>query len=283
MSKPGKYSQINTITTATFLVFHIGAVAALFNFTWTAFWTAIFLNWVALSLGIGMAYHRLLTHRSYKVPKPIEYFLTVCATLALEGGPVFWVGTHRIHHQFSDKEGDPHSPRDGAWWAHLLWMVFGKSYHNETRLMGRYAMDLAKDPVHRWLNTYHWVPLTVVGFLLLAVGGIPVVLWAIFLRVTLGHHFTWMVNSITHMWGGRRFETRDDSTNNLWVALLTFGEGWHNNHHAHPTSARHGLAWYELDITWLEIRLLQTLGIAKAVRVAAVDEPIPGSIEKAAA
>ena len=238
-----------------------------------------------------MGYHRLLTHRSYKVPRAIEYFLTICATLSLEGGPIFWVGTHRIHHQHSDKEGDPHSPRDGAWWAHLLWMVFGKGYHNETKLMGRYAPDLAKDKFHVGLNTWHWVPLTTLGFVLLGIGAYTgglygatsMVLWGIFLRVTLGHHFTWMVNSITHIWGERRFNTRDDSTNNWWVALLTFGEGWHNNHHAHPTSARHGLAWYELDITWIEIWVLGKLGLAKNIKVAKTNQPIPGTVEKAAA
>jgi len=109
------------------------------------------------------------------------------------------------------------------------------------------------------------------------------VLWGIFLRVTLGHHFTWMVNSVTHIWGERRFNTRDDSTNNWWVALLTFGEGWHNNHHAHPTSARHGLAWYELDITWIEIWVLGKLGLAKNIKVAKTNQAIPGTVEKAAA
>lgn len=278
-----RYNSVSATTTITFAIFHAGAIAALFFFSWPAFWMAVFLNWVALSLGIGMAYHRLLTHRSYKVPRYLEYFLTLCATLALEGGPIFWVGTHRIHHQHSDKEGDPHSPRHGAWWAHILWMVFGKGYHNQTQLMGRYAPDLNRDPFYRWLNTYHWVPLTVLGIGLWVFGGLSMMLWGIFFRVTFGHHVTWAVNSVTHMWGERRFQTRDDSTNNWWVALLTFGEGWHNNHHAHPTSARHGLAWYELDITWLEIRLLQALGIAKQVKVAAVDEAIPGTTEKAAA
>ena len=278
-----RYNTVSATTTITFAIFHAGAIAALFFFSWPAFWMAVFLNWVALSLGIGMAYHRLLTHRSYKVPKYLEYFLTLCATLALEGGPIFWVGTHRIHHQHSDKEGDPHSPRHGAWWAHMLWMVFGKGYHNQTQLMGRYAPDLNRDPFYRWLNTYHWVPLTVLGIGLWIFGGFSMMLWGIFFRVTFGHHVTWAVNSVTHMWGERRFQTRDDSTNNWWVALLTFGEGWHNNHHAHPTSARHGLAWYELDITWLEIRLLQALGIAKQVKVASVDEAIPGTTEKAAA
>jgi stearoyl-CoA desaturase (delta-9 desaturase) len=100
-------------------------------------------------------------------------------------------------------------------------------------------------------------------------------LWGIFLRVTVGHHATWLVNSATHMWGSRRFKTRDDSRNNWWVAILTFGEGWHNNHHAHPTSARHGLAWYELDITWLQLRALEMMGVIKNLKVAKIDAALP--------
>ncbi len=277
-----RYARIHWLTTVVMGLFHVLGFAAFFFFNWTAFWTALALHWIALSLGIGMGYHRLLTHRSYKVPKFIEYFLAVCATLTLEGGPLFWVGTHRIHHQHSDKEGDPHTPRHGAWWAHMLWIVFGQGNHNNTAMMARYAPDLGRDPFHRWLNTYHWVPLTALGFVLLAIGGIPMVLWCIFLRVTVGLHVTWLVNSITHMWGSRRFATRDDSRNNWWVGLLTFGEGWHNNHHAHPTSARHGLAWYEFDLTWLQIRLLQMLGVAKAVKVARTDAVL-NEVEKQAA
>jgi fatty-acid desaturase len=277
-----RYARINWLTTVVMGLFHVLGFAAFFFFNWTAFWTALALHWIALSLGIGMGYHRLLTHRSYKVPKFIEYFLAICATLTLEGGPLFWVGTHRIHHQHSDKEGDPHTPRHGAWWAHMLWIVFGQGNHNNTAMMARYAPDLGRDPFHRWLNTYHWVPLTALGFVLLAIGGIPMVLWCIFLRVTVGLHVTWLVNSITHMWGSRRFATRDDSRNNWWVGLLTFGEGWHNNHHAHPTSARHGLAWYEFDLTWLQIRLLQMLGVAKAVKVARTDAVL-NEVEKQAA
>jgi fatty-acid desaturase len=261
----------NWTTFTAFAVFHAGAIAALFFFSWTAFWTAFALNWVALSWGIGMGYHRLHTHRGYKCPKWFEYFTALCSTLALEGGPIFWVGTHRIHHQFSDKPGDPHSPHDGAWWSHILWMVFGEGYHNKTALMGRYAPDLARDPFYRWLNTYHWVPLTVLGVILLAVGGIPMVLWGIFFRVTFGHHTTWAVNSVTHIWGSRRFNTRDDSRNNWWVGVLTFGEGWHNNHHAHPTSVRHGLAWYELDITWLQLKALEKIGLIRNLKVAKVN------------
>ena len=143
--------------------------------------------------------------------------------------------------------------------------------------MSKYAPDLAKHRFYVWLNNYHWVPMVVLGLLLFAIGGLPMMLWGICLRVVVGLHATWLVNSATHMWGSRRFNTRDDSRNNWWVALLTFGEGWHNNHHAHPTSARHGLAWYEFDHSWIPIKLLKVLGIAKAVRVATVTSPIGGT------
>ena len=277
-----KYDRINWLTALVMIAFHVGAVAAFFYFSWAALFAAVLLHWIALTFGIGMGYHRLLTHRGYKVPKWIEYTFAVCGTLALEGGPIFWVGTHRIHHQFSDKPGDPHSPRDGAWWAHVMWIIFGEGNHNNTAVMAKYAPDLGRDKFHVWLNTYHWVPLTVLGFTLLAVFGWPMVLWAIFLRVTVGLHATWLVNSATHMWGSKRFPTRDDSRNNWWVALLTFGEGWHNNHHAHPVSARHGLAWYELDVSWLQIRLLEKLGLAKGVKVAKTTTALPASELEAA-
>ncbi len=271
MTKP---DTINWSTLIAFTLFHIGSVVALFHVDWTAIAVAAVIYWTSLSWGIGMGYHRLLTHRSYVVPKPLEYFLTVFGTLALEGGPISWVGIHRIHHQNSDKEGDPHSPRDGAWWAHLFWMILGQAEHNNTGEWARYTPDLGKDPVHRWLNTYHYVPLAVLGVLLYAIGGYTWVLWGVFFRVSAGQHATWLVNSATHMWGARRFNTRDMSRNNWWVGLITFGEGWHNNHHAHPNSARHGLAWYEIDVTYYSIRLLEILGIAKKVKVAAVDQPM---------
>ena len=276
------YDRINWLTALVMIGFHVGAVAAFFFFSWSALFAALALHWIALTFGIGMGYHRLLTHRGYKVPRWIEYSFAVCGTLALEGGPIFWVGTHRIHHQFSDKPGDPHSPRDGAWWAHVMWIIFGEGNHNNTALMSKYAPDLGRDKFYVWLNTYHWVPLTVLGLTLLAVAGWPMVLWAIFLRVTFGLHATWLVNSATHLWGSKRFPTRDDSRNNWWVALLTFGEGWHNNHHAHPVSARHGLAWYELDVSWLQIRLLEKLGLAQGVKVAKTTTALPAGEREAA-
>lgn len=279
-TSPYRLENVNWVTTIALALFHVGAVASLFFFEWKAVLTAAVLYWLCIGCGIGMGYHRLLTHRSYKVPKLIEYFFAVCGTLTLEGGPIFWVATHRIHHQKSDQEGDPHSPHDGPWWSHMGWILFGESKHNDTWAMTKYAPDLGKDPFYRWLNTYHYVPMIILGLILFAVGGLPMLLWGVCTRVVVGLHSTWLVNSASHMWGARRFETRDDSRNNWWVALLTFGEGWHNNHHAHPASARHGLAWFELDITWIQIRLLSWLGLARNIIVAKLPEK---SRKKAAA
>jgi sn-1 stearoyl-lipid 9-desaturase len=266
---------LNWITAIAMTGFHIGAVAALFYIDYGAMLAALILYYAGGMLGIGMAYHRLLTHRSYRTPKFIEYFLTICGTLALEGGPIFWVATHRIHHQKSDQEGDPHTPREGTFWAHMGWILMGEGLHHDASVLAKYAPDLSKDRFHVWLSNWHWLTNVVVGLGLLAYGGVPYVLWGIFFRTTVGLHATWLVNSATHLWGSRRFKTRDDSTNNWWVALLTFGEGWHNNHHAHPTSARHGLAWYELDQNWIGIRTLQLLGLAWDIKVAKIRQPLP--------
>ena len=253
--------KISWVTTIAFGSFHILAVVALFHTTWQAVVVAAVLHWTCIGWGIGMGYHRLHTHRSYKTSKFIEYFFAVCGTLTLQGGPVFWTALHRIHHQCSDQSGDPHTPRDGKWWSHMLWTLFGEELHGDTKVLGKYAPDLMKDRFYQVLTRWHWVPLVVLGLVLLAVGGWSWLLWGVFLRVVVGLHCTWLVNSATHLWGTRRFETSDDSRNSLWVSLLTFGEGWHNNHHAHPTSARHGLIWRELDVTWLQIRLLAWLGL----------------------
>jgi len=268
-----KSHQFNWVFFVTIAIFHLLAVAAIvqssFHFQWSS--VVVFLAmWVfAQNVGIGMSYHRQLTHRGYVTPGWIEYFMAGCGTMALQGGPLYWVAVHRMHHQYTDKPGDPHSPRDGAWWSHMGWILEG-TLHNDSRVLSRYAPDLAKDPVHEWLSHFHWVPVTLAGVALLLGGaayggwatGISWTLWGVFLRVTIGMHVTWLVNSATHMWGSRRFKIKDDSTNNWLVALLTGGEGWHNNHHAHPVSARHGMAWYELDVNYMGIQLLQFFGLA---------------------
>ena len=264
-------------------LFHVGALAALFMFTWQRLLVTAIIYVLAINVGIGMCYHRLLTHRGYHVPKWLEYVMTFCATLSMEGGPIFWVSTHRVHHQLSDKEGDPHTPREGGWWAHAGWILFGESLHAQTEALSRYSPDLSRDRFHVWMSKYHWLPITLSAVLLFSLGwywggfvnGIAMFLWGALLRVTLGLHATWLVNSATHMWGSRRFETRDDSRNNWWVALLTGGEGWHNNHHAHPVSARHGLKWYEIDPNFWGIWILARLGLARKVQVAKFDPDNP--------
>jgi fatty-acid desaturase len=262
--------RLNWATTLVLVLLHIMAIAALFTFNWANLAVTLFLLWFATGLGISMGYHRLHTHRSYQVPLALEYLFAVCGALTFEGGPIFWVATHRIHHQKSDMPGDPHSPHDGGWWAHVGWILMGEAKHNNTRMMSKYAPDLAKHRFYVWLNDYHWLPNVLLAGLLYAIGGVSMVLWGVGLRVVIGLHATWLVNSATHMWGSRRFETRDDSRNSWWVALITFGEGWHNNHHAHPTSARHGLTWYEFDMSWIQIQILRFFGVAKGVKVAKV-------------
>jgi fatty-acid desaturase len=275
LGRAAQGGQLSWITAIFMVAFHIGAIAALFFFSWGAVIAAAILYVFAINMGIGMGYHRLLTHRGYKTPSWVEYFLAVCATLSLEGGPIFWVATHRVHHQLSDKTGDPHTPTEGGWWAHVGWILSGESLHAQTVMLARYAPDLTKDRFHVWLSKYHWIPLTAVGLGLLAIGGWTWVLWGIFFRVTLGLHSTWLVNSATHMWGSRRFPTRDESRNNWWVALLTGGEGWHNNHHAHPVSARHGLKWYEFDPNYYGIWVLKKLGLARDIKIAQYDPQNP--------
>ncbi len=263
------------------IIFHLLALSALFFFTWSGLLAAAVMWILAQNIGIGMSYHRQLTHRGYVTPKWVEYAMATCATMALEGGPIFWVAVHRLHHQVTDKPGDPHSPRDGTWWSHMGWMLFG-TLHNHDPFLDRYVPDLKRQPFYVTLSRWHWLPVTLAGFILLFAGtfapslfgehpslhrGMSWVLWAIFLRVVLGLHVTWLVNSATHMWGSRRFATRDDSRNNWWVALLSGGEGWHNNHHAHPVSAAHGMAWYEVDVNYWGIRLLGFLGLATKIKV----------------
>jgi stearoyl-CoA desaturase (delta-9 desaturase) len=258
---------INWGTTSTLIVFHLGAVAALFFWNWKSLVVFAFLYWLTGGLGIGVGFHRLLTHRGYKTPKVVEYFLTICGVLALQGGAINWVATHRMHHAHTDTDGDPHSPRHGSWWSHVGWILTGTSQQHDEATLRRWAPDLMKDGFHRGLNKIYYVPLILLGILLLALGGWPMLLWGIFFRVTFNLHATWLVNSATHMWGRKRFETTDDSRNNWWVALLSFGEGWHNNHHANPTAARHGLRWYEIDFNWWGIRTMQLLGLAKSIKL----------------
>jgi len=245
---------------------HLGALLAPWTFTWDAFWVGVSL-YLLTSLGITLCFHRLLAHRSFSVPKWLEYILTLFGSLALQGGAIKWVATHRVHHAFSDRPQDPHSPTRGFWWAHMLWLFAYDEVLDHPTKHQRFVPDLVRDPVHRFLNSTHVLYSVLLGWLLYAWGGLPYLVWGFFVRTTFVYHGTWLVNSASHLWGYQTYDTNEGSTNNWWVALLSLGEGWHNNHHAFLHSAAHGLRWWEVDVTYLAIRALGRLGLASRIRL----------------
>lgn len=252
---------------AIVISFHLLAIPAFFTMSWANFAALMIGNWVVGSLGVGLGWHRLLTHRSFKAPKWVEYVTSIFATMSMQDPPDKWIATHRMHHAFTDTDKDPHSIRPGFWWAQIGWVVWGRAQDHDEATMKKYVPDLLKDRGHRLISRYFYVPIIVSAFLFFAIGGWQMVVWGVFARVVVGWHTTWFVNSLAHMYGKRPHDTGDMSTNNWFVAILTFGEGWHNAHHMWPTSARHGLKWYQFDMNWITIRLLEKLGLATDIRV----------------
>ncbi len=265
------------------LALHAGALMALNPawFSWSALGVCVFLHWLTGGIGICMTYHRLLTHRSFATrPRWLEYVLTAIGCCASEGGAVGWVADHRRHHAHSDDENDAHSPNRGFGWAHMFWWMTPDITADHTpEYLDRWAPDLYRDPVHAWLDRYNFLFPIAMGVGLYALGGMPWLVWGCFVRSILVLHATWLVNSATHLWGYRSHQTRDNSTNLWWVAMVTYGEGWHNNHHAFQTSARHGLRWWEIDMTYIAIRLMSFLGLAYSIKQAKVrpQPPAPRS------
>jgi stearoyl-CoA desaturase (delta-9 desaturase) len=254
------------ISVAFFAIFHALALLAPWFFSWSALGVAIFLHWLLGSIGICLGYHRLLTHRSFQVPKWLEYIITTIGTLALQGGPVFWVAGHRQHHAHPEDEvKDPYSARRGFWWSHMLWLFYQRNEFFEYESYKKYAPDIARDPYYRWLNSYFLFLQIPLGLLLYVLGGWSFVIYGVFVRAVLLWHSTWLINSASHLRGYQTFEVEDGSRNLWWAAILTYGEGWHNNHHAQPNVAPAGRRWWEVDVTWWAIQALRTLGVAKKV------------------
>lgn len=249
-----------------FSLIHLVALLAFVpsNFTWKALGVAFFLYWLTGGIGITLGFHRLVSHRSFAVPKWVEYILVFCGTLACQGGPFDWIGMHRMHHKFSDTANDPHDSNRGFWWSHIGWMLYDIPANEDVH---RFTQDIVNDPFYQFCQKYLILIQVALGLVLFAIGGWPCVIWGIFVRLVVVFHCTWLVNSATHKFGYQSHESDDHSRNCWWVALLTFGEGWHNNHHAYQYSARHGLQWWEFDLTWMTVRLLNFLGLATDVKL----------------
>jgi fatty-acid desaturase len=251
-----------------FGVFHALALLAPFCFSWKALGVMLLLHWLFGSIGICLGYHRLLTHRSLQVPKPLEYVLTIIGTLAMQGGPIFWVAGHRMHHLHTeDVDNDPYSAQRGFWWSHMLWVLYPRQKFFDYNSYRKFAPDLDKEPLYRWLDrTPNFLMLQIpVVLFLYWLGGWSFVIYGFVLRAVLLWHSTWFINSVTHVFGYKTYEIEDNSRNLWWAALLTYGEGWHNNHHAQPNVAKAGRKWWEIDMTWWAIRALQSLGLARRV------------------
>ncbi|MFZ9792351.1 MAG: acyl-CoA desaturase [Gemmataceae bacterium] len=218
-------------------------------------------------IGITLGYHRMLTHRGLSLHPFPRFFVHLAGTLALQGAPLYWALAHRVHHARSDKAGDPHSPLHGAWWSHVLWLICQRDDKTRALLVDKYIPDLTKEPIGRFFQSTYVVWNILLAATLCSLGGWSWLLWGLCMRVVLVWHMTWLINSASHIWGYRNYETSDQSRNLWWVSLFTFGEGWHNNHHAYPTAAYHGHRWWEIDATGWVISAFWITGLARDVRM----------------
>jgi fatty-acid desaturase len=261
---------INWANVIWLTILHTGCLAAPFFFSWEAVALMVGLHWLTGGIGICLGFHRHLTHLSFSTYKPVRWLLAFIGGLAGEGSVIDWVANHRKHHAHSDQEGDPHSPHEGPWWSHMFWLAFWKGPELHAEHIRRWVPDLVKDPVLRWIGAMflpsHFLAAAVIGAAGYAYGGYwmatSFLVWGMFVRLVFVLHSTWFVNSASHMWGYKNYETTDDSRNNWWVAIITYGEGWHNNHHKYPRMAPHGHKWWEFDMTYLAIRALRACGLA---------------------
>jgi len=272
------------------VLYHLIALLALssYFFSWTGVCLAI-AGALLSSLGINLCYHRMLAHKGLSCSKRVEHCLAVLGVMAYQFGPAYWVAIHRRHHQFGDGHRDPHSPATGFFWSHIGWLFTATANTDPQPIMERYAKDVLKDPFYAWLEVNgNWGRIVgASGAVYFAVGalaemlaggtiaggvqfGASLFVWGAVVRTVFVWHVTFSINSVCHCWGYRNHATPDRSRNNLVLGILALGEGWHNNHHASPRSARHGHRWWELDLTWLVIKCLAVVGL---VTILNADEP----------
>ncbi len=272
--------------TVPLCLIHVTALLAFvpYFFSWSGVILAISGHFIFGMFGITIGYHRLLTHRGFTCPRWFEHFLALLGICNLQDSPARWVAIHRMHHQHSDHQEDPHSPLVNFFWGHAGWVLVQSRAHGHINNFERYARDLLRDPFYLRLERGGLWFFVYVGHALLFTGAgaltgwlltgttagaqqlaLSWLIWAVFVRTVFVLNGTWAVNSVTHRWGYRNYETRDNSRNSWIVALFSHGEGWHNNHHAQPRAAMHGHRWWEFDCSWFFIRLFEKIGLVKNV------------------
>ncbi|HFJ9781882.1 TPA: acyl-CoA desaturase [Stenotrophomonas maltophilia] len=274
--QPGRIDWVRAVP---FALMHLACIAVIWvGVSWTAVVVATALYAVRM-FAITAFYHRYFSHRTFQASRPVQFVFAVIGASSVQRGPLWWAAHHRHHHRHADQPLDPHSPREGGFWrSHMGWFLTREAFATDLSRVP----DLARFPELRWLDRFDTAIPVLLAVGLYALGaalerwapglhttGPQLLVWGFFISTIVLFHATVTINSLAHRFGRRRFETRDDSRNNLWLALLTFGEGWHNNHHFFPGTVRQGFRWWEVDLTWYGLRAMAALGLVKGLK------PIP--------
>ena len=257
--------KIDLYASVPFFIFHIAAFAGVFlvPFSWSNLALCISLYYVRM-FGVTGGYHRYFSHRTFKTSRVFQFLLALLAQSSAQKGALWWAAHHRHHHKYSDQPEDLHSPLlDGFWWSHVGWIL--SKTHNETQWSQ--IPDLKKFPELVWLNRYPHTPAILLAVILYAFGGLDTLIWGFFMSTVILWHGTFTINSLSHVFGSRRYHTTDTSKNNFWLALITMGEGWHNNHHTYQSSTNQGFYWWEIDFTYYVLKILSWLGVVWDLRL----------------
>ncbi len=278
-------NRIDAKRIVPFILIHLIALSVFFvGFSWVALWTCVALYFLRMFAITGF-YHRYFSHKNFKTSRVVQFIFAFIGAMSAQRGPLWWAAHHRHHHINSDSEADPHSPRHkGFWFSHTLWFLTDANFQTDQQRI----RDFAKFPELRWLDRFDVVAPIFLGVVLFMTGGYlethypalgvtswQLLIWGMFVSTVILYHATYTINSLCHKFGSRRFKTNDDSRNNLWLALLTLGEGWHNNHHYYPGTVRQGFKWYELDITFYVLKLMSFVGLVWDLK------PIPDKVKQA--
>lgn len=255
--------KINWRRSIPFLLMHFSLFSVfLVSFEWK-FVGLCFASYFLRIFGITAGYHRYFSHRSYKTNRVFQFILAWLGSTAVQKGVLWWAANHRLHHRYSDQKEDLHSPvQFGFWWSHIGWIMCDE--HDETDW--DQVRDLSKFKELRWLNQYHLVPVITYAVALFLWQGLGGLIWGFFVSTVILWHGTFTINSLSHLFGKRRFATPDQSRNNFWLALITLGEGWHNNHHCYMSSANQGFYWWEVDMSYYVLKVLSSLGVVRNLR-----------------